>query len=231
MKVQKKNIVVTGSGRGIGFEMCKQALEAGHSVWAWARTVTPELEELAGNFGEMLHIVRCDVTQDTSVATAAQETKAEAIDLLINNAGAYLDSGKNFKTVDFDAVAENFAINAISPMRVTRALLPKLEKAGAPVVTNITSLMGSVEDNTSGGSYAYRMSKSALNMFTKCFSCDFKKITSIAMHPGWVQTRMGGKEAPTTPQESAAGILEVSLNATSKANGSFVDFEGDTIPW
>ena len=116
-------------------------------------------------------------------------------------------------------------------MLVTQALLPCLERAAAPKVVNISSLMGSIEDNSSGGTYAYRMSKAALNMFTKTFAVDFPKIATLTMHPGWVKTDMGGANAPTEKTESVKGLLKVILASSLKNTGQFIDYEGDKLPW
>jgi NAD(P)-dependent dehydrogenase (short-subunit alcohol dehydrogenase family) len=91
--------------------------------------------------------------------------------------------------------------------------------------------MGSIGDNSSGGSYGYRMSKAALNMFHKTFSIDFPQITSLVIHPGWVQTDMGGANAPTSVEKSARGILRVIEKASPRDSGDFLDYEGDRLPW
>ena len=116
-------------------------------------------------------------------------------------------------------------------MRVTRALLPNLRMAKAPKVINITSRMGSIDDNTSGGYYGYRMSKTALNMFNSSFSREFKDILAVVMHPGWVKTDMGGPSAPTEIYDSVKGLLSVINSLSLKDSGRFVDFRGEGIKW
>ena len=226
--------LITGAGRGIGLELTRQLLEKGNEVVAVVRdpAKAKELQTLARKHEGPLRILSADVTREADVETVAREVgKSGAIDVLINNAGAYLDGDDDFRKLDLEKVAQSFAVNSIGPMRVTQALLPMLEKSKAPKAVHITSLMGSIGDNGSGGSYGYRMSKAALNMFMKCFANDFPSITSLVMHPGWVQTDMGGKAAPLSVQDSARGILEVVEKATREDTGRFFDYEGDELPW
>ncbi len=229
-----KQIVVTGSSRGIGLGLARLALEQGHRVTALARHPddSRELQLLKSKYSGQLAVFAVDVLSDDAVEDFAKKLGASTpVDLLINNAGAYLDMENGFEGLPLSKVVDSFAINSISPMRVTRALLPGLSRSKEPRVVHITSLMGSIGDNGSGGSYAYRMSKTALNMFNKSFSIDFPGITSVVVHPGWVQTRMGGEDAPTTVDESASGILKIGLTATRDQSGHFYDFEGDSLPW
>jgi NAD(P)-dependent dehydrogenase (short-subunit alcohol dehydrogenase family) len=116
-------------------------------------------------------------------------------------------------------------------MRVTKAFYPLLNKSEHPVIANITSLMGSIEDNSSGGNYAYRMSKAALNMFTKTLSVEFKKAVVLSLHPGWVKTDMGGSGATTETSESAAGLLKVIRESSPKSSGHFFNFKGQPLHW
>jgi NAD(P)-dependent dehydrogenase (short-subunit alcohol dehydrogenase family) len=229
----KSHYVITGAGRGIGFELTRQALMAGHRVSALVRSPAKAagVTDLATKFSQTLKIYPVDVLSDSSVTTFVHDLAGEGVDVLINNAGAYLDSDSGFENLDLKKAEETFAINTVGPMRMTRALLPNLKKGHSPKVVNITSLMGSIEDNGSGGSYAYRMSKTALNMFTKTFSNDYSGITAFVIHPGWVKTDMGGAGAPTSPEESAQGIHKVIDGATKKSSGHFYDFEGEELPW
>jgi NAD(P)-dependent dehydrogenase (short-subunit alcohol dehydrogenase family) len=229
----KNHYVITGAGRGIGLELTKQALEAGHKVSALVRS--PEkatgIADLSKKFSQTLHVFPVDVLSDTSVQTFVRDLAGEGVDVLINNAGKYLDGSSGFEDLDLQKVAETFATNSIGPMRMAQALLPNLKKSKTAKIANITSLMGSIGDNESGGSYAYRMSKTALNMFNKSFSIDFPEITSFVVHPGWVKTDMGGAGAPTQAQESAKGIHQIITRATKKDSGHFFDFEGESLPW
>ena len=224
------NIVITGGSRGIGLELASQALARKDSVWIVARNPNDarELAALGQRFPDTLQILEADLGRDPSQESMRElfaPLRATPIDLLINNAGVY---AKGHDAQDFE---QSFRVNATVPFLVTQALLPSLKKSKTPKVIQITSLMGSIGDNTSGGSYAYRSSKSALNMITKSLAVDESWATFCVIHPGWVKTRMGGSEAPTSISESAQGIWKVILNLEPKDSGCFRDFEGDELPW
>jgi NAD(P)-dependent dehydrogenase (short-subunit alcohol dehydrogenase family) len=221
-----KTILITGCSRGIGHEIARQLAADGHAVIATARN--PAI--LEREFGDRARVFSLDVNDPTSVRDLARRVDGP-IDVLINNAGVLLDADSDFATVSLDKINESLAVNALSAMRVTQAFLPHLEKGTKPVVANITSLMGSIADNKSGGYYGYRMSKAALNMFTKSFAIDYPEITAICLHPGWVQTDMGGGEAPTPAAESAKGLINVILKAKKSQSGCFLNFKGQEMPW
>ena len=124
-----------------------------------------------------------------------------------------------------------FDVNAVGAVRVTQSLLPALLKSERPIVANISSKMGSISDNTGGGHYGYRMSKAAMNMFNKSLAVDFPKLIAVCFHPGWVQTEMGGKAAPTSVGESVSGLGELIDKLEPKHSGRFFDFNGEELPW
>lgn len=225
------NVLVTGAGRGIGLEFTKQLLNAKKNVIAWVRDpqAAKELQELQKKYSSALTIQKVDVTSDSSVKEAA--TQVKAVDVVINNAGTYLDSTFKFTNLPMDAVKQTMEVNVYAPIRVAQNLLPQLEKSNSALLVNISSRMGSIEDNTSGGAYAYRMSKTAVNMFTKSFSVDYPKIKTFCMHPGWVQTEMGGSGATTTTEQSVTGLLRTILEPQKHNSGSFINFEGNILPW
>lgn len=224
-------VLVTGAGRGIGLEFVRQLLAAKKNVVAWVRDPGKAigLTELEKQNPSMLTIQKVDVTQDASIKDAVAQLKN--LDIVINNAGVLLDGNDKFTTLTMEKMKQTFEVNVYGPMRVAQHTLPLLQKSSSPLLATISSKMGSIEDNSSGGYYAYRMSKTAVNMFTKSFSVDFPKIKTFCMHPGWVQTDMGGAGATTTPQQSVTGLLRTILEPQKYESGSFINFEGDILPW
>ncbi len=222
------NIIITGASRGIGLELTRLALEAGDRVLAVARH--PEesagLSELGKKFAKTLQTAALELTEVRATGKIeAAMANWDGVDILINNAGVF---HKGVQTKDF---MDSFQVNAVVPFQVTTALLPKLRKSKTPKVVQITSLMGSIADNSSGGSEAYRASKSALNMLNKCLAIQNDWLITTLLHPGWVKTDMGGESAPVEPAESAAGIWKVIAGLSKKDNGAFFDFRGRSLPW
>ncbi len=222
------NIVVTGASRGIGLELAAQALRRKDRVLCVARDPgsSPGLAALKREFPEALEILQADVASEGAPARIAKAAASwGSVDVLINNAGVYEDDDR---VEDFIA---SFRVNSVAPLFVTRALFPMLRKSEAPKAIHVTSLMGSIEDNGSGGSYSYRASKAALNMIGKTLSIDEPWLTTLVIHPGWVQTRMGGAGAPTPVAESASGIWKVIDGLKPSDSGGFRDYENDRLPW
>lgn len=229
--------LVTGAGRGIGFEFARQLMQKGWCIDAVVRSAAqyPKLVDLAHHSEGRVSVFEADVSDLRSVEKLAHYFKVQrshpSLDLLVNNAGVYLDAHADLSVLESDLVEESFRVNALGPLRVTQALLPYLHKSQKPIVANITSLMGSIDDNGSGGSYGYRMSKAALNMFTRSLARDYPEITVLALHPGWVRTEMGGDSAPTEAEDSVRGLIQVIERAGSKQSGEFFDYEGERLPW
>ena len=154
-----------------------------------------------------------------------------AVDILINNAGI-LDCGNvSFEKLQIDDLSRSIAVNTLGPMKITQLLLPKLSESASPRVFHMTSQMGSIADNRSGGYYFYRISKAALNMFNKSFSQDYPNIPSIVIHPGWVRTDMGGDHAPISPDIAAINISDLILTANNLSSGNFYNYKGEILPW
>ena len=229
----KKVWFITGASRGIGLEFCRQLLSRGQQVIAACRNPdgARELWELKSDYKSRFQYLALDVTDEKSVAEMARHLDGVAIDVLINNAGVLRGAEENFANVSFSDVARSFDVNTLGPMRVTRALLPMLKLSKTPAVIHITSKMGSIADNTSGGYYGYRMSKTALNMFNKSFALEFPEITSVVMHPGWVKTEMGGAAAPLEADGSVAGMIQVIESLKLKDSGTFREYSGGEIAW
>ncbi|MGE0528608.1 MAG: SDR family oxidoreductase [Bdellovibrionales bacterium] len=217
-------VVITGTSRGIGAGLVERALADKHQVLAVARH--PEESSLTKLKSDLLTMVSADVTDPEApdkIADAVQ--KWGRVDILINNAGIFRqgESCEDFQN--------SFLVNSIAPFLLTRRLLPYLKESEFPRVASITSLMGSVTDNSSGGYYAYRSSKAALNMITKSLSIDNPWLTAVVLHPGWVKTDMGGSAAPTSVEESTAGLWRIIDNLEPKQTGRFFDFRGKELPW
>lgn len=227
------NTVVTGASRGIGLEFARQLLMRGDAVHAAVRSPrgAPGLQRLRESHPDALHIHACDVSDDRSVRAFASSLGGEPVDVLINNAGV---SGKyrSLEELDADDVLQTFRTNALGAVLVTRALLPMLRQSKIPKVIHITSRMGAIAE-ASGGAYAYRMSKAALNMAAKNMAEDLRadRIISVAVSPGWVQTDMGGRSAPTPVEDSVRGMLQVIDGLSLEQSGTFLDFRGQRLPW
>ncbi len=225
--------VITGASRGIGLEFVRQLASRGQKVVAGARDPrsASELAALASKHESLVSVHPCDVASDDSVAAFAKKISGP-VDVLVNNAGVY---GKlqGLESLDFADAHATFETNALGPLRVTRALLPQLLESDAKKLVHITSGMGSIQDNSSGGAYTYRMSKAALNMANKSLSVDYARrgLVAVVMNPGWVQTDMGGRGAPTTVHESVSKMLERIDGMTKADNGTFLDYKGGTFPF
>ena len=226
-------ILITGANRGLGLEFARQFARDGYRVFATARrpAEADELGALARSHAH-LSVHALEIRDGKSVQTLARELSGEPLDILVNNAGTMGPKGQRLGEIDYDGMLETIEINAIAPLRITEALLPNIERGTRKLVVALTSGMGSIADS-SGGAYAYRASKAALNMTFHNLGLDLKSrgITVIAINPGWVQTDMGGKRAPTTPETSIAKMREVFDKVTPEQTGSFMDYKGGTWPW
>jgi NAD(P)-dependent dehydrogenase (short-subunit alcohol dehydrogenase family) len=221
-----KHIVITGVSRGIGQKLTELSLERGDRVCGIARHPedSKELTALKAKFQDHLVLIKGDVNDPELGKKITRDYPWKGVDVLINNAGIYLDdSWENFE--------KTFLTNSIAPYYLTLELSSLLKNSSTPKAAFITSQMGSIADNHSGGSVSYRASKAALNMMIKCLSVDERWLTSLLFHPGWVKTRMGGENAPTEKDESAAGLLELIHSSEKNHSGSFRNYKGDTLPW
>jgi NAD(P)-dependent dehydrogenase (short-subunit alcohol dehydrogenase family) len=226
-------IVITGANRGIGLELARQYLARGDSVHVGVRTPDPvgELAALEESSGGRLRISPCDVALETSVRSFAAAV-SEPVDLLINNAGVR-SRPDSLEELDLDSATQAFQVNALGALRVTGALLPMLRRSRGAKIVSLSSGLGSIDDNTSGGAYGYRMSKAALNMASRSLANDLRAegIVSVVISPGWVQTNMGGSEAPLQVSESASGLISVIDRLTLQESGGFFSFRGERIAW
>ena len=219
-----KTILITGANRGIGLALTNVYLNRGDKVIAVCRQSSNELD---ATDAEVIQAV--DVAQASGPLQLKQQLGDRHVDVLINNAGILRSTSLNH--LDYDAILKQFEVNAVGPLRVVDALKDNL-KSGSKIAL-ITSRMGSIDDNTSGGSYGYRMSKTALNAAGKSLSHDLKPrgIAVALLHPGYVQTEMvnfGGEISP----ELSAGRLVVRIDGLNLDNtGSFWHANGELLPW
>jgi len=221
-------VLVTGANRGIGLELVRQMRARGHQVIGTARKPEQamELKETGAR------VVQLDVTDSNSIRAMAQQLQGQRIDLLINNAGMLGHNAQSFGETDFDQVIATFDVNSLGPMRVTQALLPNILAGSGKTVIQISSTMGSIANN-SGGYYGYRASKAALNMLNKSLALELadQGITSVVIHPGWVQTRLGGENAAITVEDSVTGMVQVIAGLGPEDSGRFLDYQGEELPW
>lgn len=222
-------VLITGASRGLGLALCKAYGSAGHRVLACCRS--PEkVKDLRSLDVEVLAL---DVADHTSIADLKVQLGNQPIDLLINNAGVAGGDHQGFGGIDYSAWEETLITNTFGPYRMVEAFAENIVASKRKMVANISSQMGSIAAYDEGGDYIYRSSKTALNMVTHNLAVDLRPrgITFLALHPGWVRTDMGGKDAPVTPTESAEGLMRVIEDATLNDTGGFFSFNGDRVPW
>ena len=218
------NAIVTGANRGIGLQLCHALKDRGYTVTALCRQRGDALAGLGINTHE-----NYDVTDVAAIDAFAQSVEPGSVDLLINNAGIL--RGMSLDNLDLDSAREQFEVNALGPLRVTHSLLHAL-KDGAKIVL-VTSRMGSIADNDSGGSYGYRMSKAALNAAGVSLARDLRGrgIAVAILHPGYVRTDMTGQSGLIDTDESVAGLLERIDELNLENSGSFWHTNGELLPW
>jgi len=228
--------VVTGAGRGIGEGIALAFAEAGANVVCAARTPA-QIESVAArvrDLGQRALAVPCDVTERDQLENLVAQTLGEfgRIDLLVNNAGV-MGPRTGFGEIDYDGWLPVFETNTLAPMRMVEGFVEQVAKSGRKLIVNISSIMGSIGENASGGAIVYRSSKAALNAVIKSLSIDLaaRGVTAVAFHPGWVSTDMGGASAPIGPAESVGGMRRVIERLTPADNGRFLDYDGSEIPW
>ncbi|MFO1119456.1 MAG: SDR family oxidoreductase [Rhodospirillales bacterium] len=223
--------LVTGASRGLGLEFVKQYAAEGWRVIATCRRPeqAPALTALQGD----VRIEPLDVTDFARIETLGRRLDGLPIDLVINNAGIYGPRVTRYDSVDYAAWPEVLRVNVMAPLKVTAVLAPNLAASGLRIAVGISSLMGSIEDNTSGGSYIYRSSKAALHAVTRSLAIDLrsKKIIVCVLNPGWVRTDMGGSAAMLDPFESVAGMRDVIARLTLRESGHFFNYDGTELPW
>ena len=224
-----KTAVITGASRGIGSEFVVRLLDNGWRVYAGFRQNKHRLDLLEN---ENLIICQLDVTYNDSIERFTNGVEYH-IDLLINNAGVPDGRWRNIKEIDDQWALDVININSLGPVRLVRSLYDKMSGENLSTVVMISSLMGSIDDCHSGRSYAYRASKTALNMFTVAMKKEALEdnISFLILHPGWVKTRMGGENAPVEMETSVDGMMELIGKHTLEDSGRFVQYDGVDLPW
>ena len=227
-------VLVTGANRGLGLEFSRQYAAEGWQVFAACRSPDKagELKKLEADSGGRVRVLPMDVMDTTSVKAAAGVVGKEAIDLLLNNAGV-MGPRERLGDLDYAAWARVLDANTLGPVRVVEAFLANVAKSGQKKIVTITSGMGSLADNTSGGSYAYRSSKAAVNMVVRSLALDLapRGITCIVMNPGWVRTDMGGPRGTISPAESIKAMRSVIADLRPDDSGKFLNYTGKPYPW
>ncbi len=217
-------VVITGANRGIGLELARQYKERGDEVVALCRKSSDELAEL-----DVEVVDKVDVADDGVTGRLAANFEGRTVDVLVNCAGILSD--ESLGDLDFDRIRKQFEINSLGPLRVTAALKENLGEGSKVAI--VSSRMGSIEDNTSGGRYGYRMSKAAVNMAGRSLANDLKDdgVAVAILHPGFVRTEMTGHQGLIDPPESAAGLIARIDEMTLETTGTFWHTNGEVIPW
>jgi len=219
-----KHVVITGANRGIGLELARYYQAEGWRVTGVCRESSTKLRRITAQIVDGV-----DVTSKEDVGQLVASLRGQTIDLLINNAGVMLN--ETLGELDFDSIHFQMETNAFAPIRISEALLPNLQEGSK--IANITSRMGSIADNDSGGRYGYRASKAAFNALGRSLAIDLKErgIAVAQLHPGFVKTRMVNFEGLITPEESVVGLVERIDALNLENSGSFWHSNGEELPW
>lgn len=222
--------LITGASRGLGLEFARQLAAKGNDVLATARD--PKRAEALAALGPKVRVLTLDVSAPASIAALGGQLEGLGVDVLINNAGVSSTS-KSIEHLEAEELQRVLFINGIAPMLVTRAVLPALRRGMGKTIVHITSQLGSIANNTGGSTYGYRASKAALNQFNRSLANELSPqgFTSVAIHPGWVRTDMGGPSAHLSPQESVSSMLATIAKLKSTDTGAFLNYDGTGLPW
>jgi NAD(P)-dependent dehydrogenase (short-subunit alcohol dehydrogenase family) len=229
------SVLVTSASRGLGLEFTAQYVGDGWHVYAACRDPqsAEKLQRLGQNNPRRLNILTMDVTDSSSIARAAAVIQNAAIDVLINTAGVTGKPNQSVGNVDYLAWAQVLDVNTMGPLRVIETFVHHVARSERKVIVTITSGMGSLADNTSGGSVAYRTSKAAVNMVMRSAAIDLapRGISCVLVNPGWVRTDMGGSAATLAPEESVAALRRLIETFGPAQSGRFFHYDGSEYPW
>ncbi|MGO8916918.1 MAG: SDR family oxidoreductase [Stellaceae bacterium] len=222
-------VLITGANRGLGFEFARQYAEAGWRVIATSRSLAKAdaLRALGGDVA----VYALDVADFAAVSALGRELAQDSIDLLIANAGIAGPRGMTPEVIDAEGWGETFRVNSMAPLALAGALLAPLARSEQRKMIAITSRLASMGANSNGGLYAYRSSKAALNAAWRSYALDHPEIIAALLHPGWVRTDMGGREALLAVEESVAGLRRVIAGLSEADTGRFYNHDGSPIPW
>ena len=230
-----KNLFLTGANRGIGLALVKEALNRDYRIFAGCRQPqnATDLQLFASKYPDRVIPIEINVTDIRSIDDAVDDVLEETdeIDLLINNAGVF-PRGESIENLDPVTMLHTFHVNSVGPMMVVQAFMRLLQTAIEAKILNISSQLGSISLQMSNH-YSYNSSKAALNMLTRILASELRPadILAVAVHPGWVQTDMGGSAAPLKPAESARGILTLAERLSIEDTGDFFTWDGRKHPW
>ena len=229
-----KNILITGANRGLGLGFAKKCLKKNVHVLATVRDIkgSKELLALKERFPDNLEIFELDLLKEGAGYALANFLGDRPIDILINNAGVG-STNQHLQAVSPKPWLEVLKVNLIAPFMVTQSIIDNVKKGSDKKIYFLSSQLGSIADNTSGGMYIYRSSKTGLNQVVKSLSVDLKPqgITVVSLHPGWVKTDMGGPNAPVSIDESIEGMTQVIHTTDIKDTGRFLNYDGKELPW
>lgn len=230
-----KTVLITGANRGIGLEHVRRFAERGAHVFATARSPADatELKALIADQEGRIEMLAYEASDSEAPARLKAALGDTPLDLLFANAGASGGKSQSFGSVDVDNVLQLIRINALAPLKLVEALADNVACSQRKVIAFQSSLMGSVGDNSSGGYYAYRLAKGALNMIAKGVANELRPrgVIAVALHPGWVRTRMGGESAPVPVDECVAGQQRLLDSLTPGESGRFFNCDGKELPW
>ena len=228
------NVLITGANRGLGLGFVKKYLEKNANVLCTTRDISgsKELLECKERYPNNIEIFELDLLKENGAKTLANQLNGMPIDILINNAGVG-SSNQHFEAVSSKPWLEVLKVNLIAPLIITQSLFENVKKSSAKKIYFLSSQLGSIGDNTSGGMYIYRSSKTGLNQVVKSLSVDLKPkgITVVSLHPGWVKTDMGGPNAPVSIDKSIEGMIKVIERTDINDTGRFLNYDGTELPW
>lgn len=230
-----KNVLITGANRGIGLEHARRYAERGAKVWAAVRKPdeADDLAAVAKAHPGRVEVVAYDAALGSAPGDLKKMLGTLPLDLLFANAGAMGGRRQSFGEVDVDGVLDLIRVNALAPLKLAEALADNVAASTRRVMAFQTSLMGSIGDNGSGGAYAYRLSKVALNMSGRGVANDLRSrgVISVLLHPGWVRTRMGGAGGKISVEECVEAQQRLIDSLTPEHSGRFFNYDGRELPW